>query len=101
LIKIEQSICNKCGLIIEDIETAFQNGCPNCASHLFSFTSTHNVSKKSNIAKLTNQNIAIEVLGKGIFSLNLNALTSRENNLEPVIIKDNKGVINLILNSED
>ena len=101
-VSIEKSYCRKCGNVIKNVDNAFIKGCPSCGSRTFSFVSNKLKAQLVDKQKRTNDllaspDTAVKIEGKGKFSINLEALTNNMDE-EPVILQDQYGRINIILN---
>lgn len=103
------SICQKCENMITDLAEALLNGCPNCKHRRFKFVKKSEKGAsglKQSLGDMFNHGdedgvgVGIKIVDRGTFKLDLKALTENNEYQDPVIVQDNKGVINIILESE-
>ena len=105
-----ESICRNCDNTIEDLPKALLNGCPLCKQRKFKFIKRSNQdanSLKKSLHELFEgslkgkaMGVGIQILDKGVFKLDLKTLTDNDDSLDPVIVQDKSGVINIIMETD-
>ena len=103
--------CKNCEVEILDIAKAMMKGC-DCGSRIFKQNRNFKGHPRvEEVAKEINQmpnnhqlrangDVAILIKGKGTYSVNIDALVNRASGIEPLLIEDAKGIINVILNPD-
>ena len=105
-----ESVCRNCDNNIDDLATALLNGCPLCKHRKFKFIKRSKNESKS-LEKSLHElfegssdeetvGVGIQILDKGVFKLDLKTLTENDDSLDPVIVQDKKGVINIIMETD-
>ena len=104
----KQSVCKKCNNSDLDISKAMIYGCPRCGSRLFQFKLKkveieNQLDIKESILRAETQTtdngeVNIIVYGQGKYSINLDSLTQRKDKMDPIIVKDKSGVMNVLFN---
>ncbi len=105
-----ESVCRNCENPIDDLARALLHGCPMCKHRKFKFIKRSNQDPNSltkSLDKLFDGTlteeavgVGIQIVDKGIFKLDLKTLTDNDDSLDPVIVQDTKGVINIIMESD-
>ena len=105
-----ESICRNCDNNIDDLAKALLHGCPLCKHRKFKFIKRSKKDVKSlekslhklfeNSSEEVTVGVGIQILDKGVFKLDLKTLTANDDSLDPVIVQDKKGVINIIMESD-
>ena len=104
-----ESICRNCDNLIDDLAKALLNGCPLCKHRKFKFIKRSKNESKSLEKSLHDlfegtsddetTGVGIQILDKGVFKLDLKALAENDDSLDPIIVQDKNGVINIIMES--
>ncbi len=96
--------CHNCSSEVDNIAYAMRYGCTTCGGRKFS-TKIKKLTlpgQDSNAEILDDITIVgIRVHSNGKYSINLPALTRRTSNVDPVIIEDSDGKMNIIIDPED
>lgn len=105
-----ESICRNCDNTIDDLAKALLHGCPLCKQRKFKFIKRSSQDVKSLKKSLDNLfdgtleekavGVGIQIVDRGIFKLDLKTLADNDDSLDPVIVQDTKGVINIIMESD-
>ncbi|MHA2252204.1 MAG: hypothetical protein ACXAD7_17700 [Candidatus Kariarchaeaceae archaeon] len=89
------TFCKHCLSQVEDVVVAMRYGCQKCGGRKFGSRASQQA--KKNIT----EDAAIRIQSNGKFIINIQALTDRTSNIEPVIIEDRRGIVNIVLDPDE
>ena len=103
---LQGSKCRSCDAQIYDLTRAMLAGCPKCHSRNFTFIKkSPNADPQESLNDLLKSNeisnIGIKVIERGRFVLDIKALAENRDENDPVIVEDQRGIINIVIDTEE